>query len=201
MPSSVQKQRGKDQLRSNYATRVSTLLCCAAYSHLQQPTVMVNPEKQKARAPEIIDATGDPDLSDNASDSDDGHADADAGEGAAVPSSSTSAKKKKKKRSKAKKLLDGMINSKDGIPEEVVGTVLDKVKAEGGPAARDANAENVREALRQMKIMDVVQGKAGVGGQNKKDMGEHKVVLGCNFMSAMANFLRVSFGLHNLCHR
>ena len=127
MPSSVQKQRGKDQLRSNYATRVSTLLCCAAYSHLQQPTVMVNLEKQKARAPEIIDATGDPDLSDNASDSDDGHADADAAEGVAVPSSSTSAKKKKKKRSKAKKLLDGMINSKDGIPEEVVGTVLDKV--------------------------------------------------------------------------
>ncbi len=82
-----------------------------------------------------------------------------------------------------------MINSKDGIPErEVVGTVLDKVKAEGGPAALDANAENVREALRQMKIMDVVQGKAGVGGQNKKDMGEHKVVLGCNFMFGMANF-------------
>ncbi|KJA27117.1 hypothetical protein HYPSUDRAFT_987574 [Hypholoma sublateritium FD-334 SS-4] len=171
-PSTVQKQRGRDRLRSHYATRLA---------HATPPRSasipMVNPEKQKAKAPEIIDARGDPELSDNASDSDDGHTEADAAEGAAVPSSSTSAKKKKKKKSKAKKLLDGIINSKDGIPEEVVGTVLDKVKAEGGSAALEANAENVREALRQMKIMDVVRGKAGVGGLNKKDMGEHKVVL------------------------
>lgn len=132
---------------------------------------MANPEKQKAKQPEIIDATGDPDSPDNASDSDGENHDqvSVAGESSA-PSTSNSSKKKKKKKSKAKRLL-----GKDGIPQEVVDQVLDKVKAEGGPASLEVNAENVREALKQMKIMDVVQGKAGIGGLNKKDMGEHKV--------------------------
>lgn len=138
---------------------------------------MSNPEKQKAKDPEIIDATGDPDLSDNPSDSDgDDHVESIVTEGAAAHSTSSSSKKKKKKKSKAKKLLDSMIGNKDGIPQEVVDQVLDKVKAEGRPGSTEATAENVREALKQMKIMDVVQGKAGIGGTNKKDMGEHKVI-------------------------
>ncbi|KAF8965241.1 N-myristoyl transferase [Flammula alnicola] len=133
---------------------------------------MSNPQKQKAKEPEIIDAT---DSSDDHSESEreehGGELDA-AGETVA-PSPSTSSKKKKKKRSKAKRLLNA-IRGKDEIPQEVVDQVLDKVKAEGGPGSLEANAENIREALQQMKIMDVVQGKAGIGGFNKKDLGEHK---------------------------
>ncbi|KAF9484744.1 N-myristoyl transferase [Pholiota conissans] len=131
---------------------------------------MANPEKQKAKEPEIIDTTGGPDSSDHESDSDgEQHGQAGVAGESSVPSTSNSSKKKKKKKSKAKKLLPN-----DGIPQAVVDQVLDKVKAEGGPASLEVNAENVREALKQMRIMDVVQGKAGIGGLNKKDMGEHK---------------------------
>ncbi|KAF7363519.1 Glycylpeptide N-tetradecanoyltransferase [Mycena sanguinolenta] len=47
-------------------------------------------------------------------------------------------------------------------------------QADGAVSSADANEENVRQALEQMKIMDVVKGKAGIGGHNKKDMGAHK---------------------------
>lgn len=133
-------------------------------------------QKQKAKEPEIIDTTVDLDTSDNesASDGEEREEIALNGTAAPAPSASSSQKKKKKKKSKAKKLLNA-IRGKDEIPQEVIDQVLDKVKAEGGAAASEANAENVREALQQMKIMDVVKGKAGIGGINKKDMGEHKV--------------------------
>lgn len=84
--------------------------------------------------------------------------------------SSTSQKKKKKKK---KKFLGG---GKDEIPQNLVDRVLDKVKEEGAVAGSDnVNAENVREALEQLKIMEVAKGKVGLGGVNKKDIGEHKV--------------------------
>ncbi|CDO72929.1 hypothetical protein BN946_scf185002.g114 [Trametes cinnabarina] len=92
---------------------------------------------------------------------------------AATPS--TSSKKKKKKRSKALKALNALRGGgKDAIPEDLVKIVLDKVRAEGGEAAAHADPETVRMALEQMKIKDVIQGKAGIGGKNKKDMGGHK---------------------------
>jgi len=47
-------------------------------------------------------------------------------------------------------------------------------RQEGSVGSADANEDNVRQALEQMKIMDVVKGKAGIGGHNKKDMGAHK---------------------------
>ncbi|KDR81698.1 hypothetical protein GALMADRAFT_239825 [Galerina marginata CBS 339.88] len=135
---------------------------------------MSAPQKQKEKAPEIIDTTVEPDT-DNESDADlDAREDADAAmDDPSAPSTSTSQKKKKKKKSKAKKLLNAL-RGRDDIPQEVVDQVLEKVRAEGGSASLDANAENVREALQQMKIMDVVKGKAGIGGLNKKDLGEHK---------------------------
>lgn len=83
--------------------------------------------------------------------------------------SSTSQKKKKKKK---KKFLGG----KDDIPQNLVDRVLDQVKQDGAVASPDdINAENVREALEQLKIMEVAKGKVGLGGVNKKDIGEHKV--------------------------
>jgi glycylpeptide N-tetradecanoyltransferase len=91
---------------------------------------------------------------------------------AATPS--TSSKKKKKKKSKAARAL-AAIRNKSEIPSELVEHVLDAVKADGSVGSADATEENVRQALEQMKIMDVVKGKAGIGGHNKKDMGTHKV--------------------------
>ncbi|KAH9483926.1 Glycylpeptide N-tetradecanoyltransferase [Psilocybe cubensis] len=134
---------------------------------------MSAPSKQKEKAPEVIDATGDVESDDDQSGSDaevEGDTNVDALQ---APSTSASQKKKKKKKSKAKKVLDAL-RGKDEIPKEVVEQVLDKVKAEGGVGVADANIDNVRQALQQMKIMDVAQGKAGIGGFNKKDMGEHK---------------------------
>ncbi|KAG6868722.1 hypothetical protein C0993_011660 [Termitomyces sp. T159_Od127] len=91
-----------------------------------------------------------------------------------IASASTSSGKKKKKKSKASKALNALRGDSE-ISQRVVERVLDEVKAEGSTASAQANQENVREALEKLKIMDVVKGKAGIGGINKKDMGEHKV--------------------------
>ena len=87
---------------------------------------------------------------------------------------STSSNKKKKKRSKAAKALRAL-RGKDNIPQEVVDVVLDKVRTEHADTVPNADEETVRAALEQMKIKDVVQGKAALGGTNKKDVGTHKV--------------------------
>lgn len=123
---------------------------------------MASAQKFKAKAEDTLD-------SDLQSSSDTDHDSVD------IPSSSTSSqKKKKKKKSKLSKALD-TLRGKSEIPQELVDRVLDKVKAEGVAGSSEANEENVREALEQLKIMDVVKGKAGLGGINRKDMGEHKV--------------------------
>lgn len=136
--------------------------------------------QQKAKEKEIVDqaaalATGEEDAPSGSSGSED-EQDAAAGSSslqAATPS--TSSKKKKKKRSKAVKALNALRGGgKDAIPEDVVKIVLEKVRAEGGEAAAAADPELVRKALEQMKIKDVIQGKAGVGGRGKKDTGGHK---------------------------
>ncbi|KAF7305084.1 Glycylpeptide N-tetradecanoyltransferase [Mycena kentingensis (nom. inval.)] len=94
-----------------------------------------------------------------------------------APESSTAAasgkKKSKKKKSKAAKAL-AALRGRSEIPDEIVSQVLDKVKAEGSGDNEQIDEVTVRQALEQMKIMDVVKGKAGLGGFNKKDMGAHK---------------------------
>ncbi|KAJ7046884.1 N-myristoyl transferase [Mycena alexandri] len=121
---------------------------------------------QSSKIEEIIDTT-----QENPSDSD-SEVDHTLGEqDAAAPS--TSQKKKKKKKSKAAKAL-AAIRGRSEIPQELVDHVLDKVKADGAVGSDEANEDNVRQALEQMKIMDVVKGKAGLGGHNQKDMGAHK---------------------------
>ncbi|KAH8106829.1 N-myristoyl transferase [Cristinia sonorae] len=88
---------------------------------------------------------------------------------------STSSNKKKKKRSKALKALNSLRGGgKDKIPQELVDVVLNKVKTEHGDTVPDANEATVRAALEQMKIRDVIEGKSGIGGKNKKDVGTHK---------------------------
>lgn len=86
---------------------------------------------------------------------------------------STSSNKKKKKRSKALKALSALKGGKDSIPQDLVNVVLEKVKETG--QAPDADEETIRAALEHMKIKDVIQGKSGIGGKNKKDAGGHKV--------------------------
>lgn len=122
---------------------------------------------QSSKIEEIIDTT-----QENPSDSD-SEIDNTLGEPeTAAPS--TSQKKKKKKKSKAARAL-AAIRGRSEIPQELVDHVLEKVKADGAVGSDDATEDNVREALEQMKIMDVAKGKAGLGGYNKKDMGAHKV--------------------------
>ncbi|KII88343.1 hypothetical protein PLICRDRAFT_175942 [Plicaturopsis crispa FD-325 SS-3] len=129
---------------------------------------------QTARIEEVVDeteASARPD--DDASGSESGdsdHIDAEADNG--QPSSSAQKKKKKKKKSKAVKALNAL-RGKHEIPQELVDHVLDAVKNEHGDA-QEASEENVRAALEQLKVMDVVKGKAGLGGRGRKDMGEHK---------------------------
>jgi glycylpeptide N-tetradecanoyltransferase len=108
---------------------------------------------------------------------------------------STSQKKKKKK--KIKKALNAL-RAKDEIPQQVVNRVMDKVKEGHGEGSLNANEENVRAALEQLRIMDVAKGKAGLGGKNKKDMGQHKV---CTFHPVWTIFyVTSSFGERNPSH-
>lgn len=66
------------------------------------------------------------------------------------------------------------MRGKSEIPQELIGHVVDRVTAEHGPNTPAANEDNVRQALEQMKIMDVIKGKSGIAGRGKKAMGEHK---------------------------
>ena len=126
-------------------------------------------QKQKAKAEEIIDTTQDlEDISDAESGADEPI------ETPEIASPSTSQKKKKKKKSKASKALNAL-RGKTEIPQDLVDQVLEKVQTEDAVSPDAMNQENVREILEQLKIMDVVKGKAGLGGLNRKDLGEHKV--------------------------
>lgn len=113
-------------------------------------------------------------------DSDHEQSDPELGDSSTVPgepSSSSAGKKKKKKKSKASKALAAIrgAGNDDDLPQEVVDQVMEEIRTQGTLSPEELTAENIRDALQQMKILDVVKGKAGVGGINAKDMGEHKV--------------------------
>lgn len=134
----------------------------------------------KARAVEVIEDDAEH-RSSGSEGSEDEQGDIAAAE-ASTPS--TSSNKKKKKRSKALKALSALKGGKDNIPQDVVKAVLEKVQETG--QAPGADEATVRMALEQMKIKDVIQGKAGIGGKNKKDTGGHKVVdtsQSCNYQA------------------
>jgi len=87
------------------------------------------------------------------------------------PSRPTS-KKKKKKRSKVARAISALKG--DSVPQAVVDQVVAKVKEEHGENSAAADEETIREVLRQLKLKDVAEGKAGLGGKNRKDTGDHK---------------------------
>lgn len=113
------------------------------------------------------------DVRDNDELEDQNESDDDLGEDGPSSEQSSSKKKKKKKKSKAAKLLSAL--SKNEIPQELVDQVMDQVKAEGSIQSGEVTETAVREALEQMKLADFVKGKAGLGGNNQKDLGKHKV--------------------------
>jgi hypothetical protein len=93
-------------------------------------------------------------------------------DGSSSPAGGT---RKKKQKSKAAQVLNAL-RGKNEVPQELVDRVLDQVKDQQGEGS-SADSDNVRAVLEQLKIMDVLQGKSGIGGKNKKDMGEHKVII------------------------
>jgi len=99
-------------------------------------------------------------------------------EGVDTSQAASGPSKKKKKKSKALNALSGKFGS-DQIPQELVNRVMDEVKNTGQVADADVTEENVRLALEEMKITEVVKGKVGIGGHNAKDMGSHKVRVTC----------------------
>jgi glycylpeptide N-tetradecanoyltransferase len=157
---------------------------------------------QKARIDEAIDRT---EVDDNlellsGSSSDEHQPEASP---SAQPSSSTAStsapKKKKKKKSKATRAL-AALRPQETIPQAIVQEVLHKVKTEDGPGAHDINEVQVRKALEMLKVGDVIKGKAGIGGKNRKEMGEHKVceITSLGISPAFAKLS--SFGKHNQSH-
>ena len=90
------------------------------------------------------------------------------------PSGSTSNKKKKKKKSKAKRIIDAL-SSTNEVPQAVLEKVVEQVREDGAPGSENIETEDVRQVLQQIKIKDVLKGKATIGGNNRKDVGEHKV--------------------------
>ena len=82
-------------------------------------------------------------------------------------------KKKKKKKSKAAKALAALKG--ETVPQSLVDHVVKEVQAKHGPNMEGVDEAQVRMALDQLKVMDVLKGKSGFGGKNRKEMGEHKV--------------------------
>ncbi|KAG9102973.1 glycylpeptide N-tetradecanoyltransferase [Ceratobasidium sp. 370] len=80
------------------------------------------------------------------------------------------AKKKKKKKSKAAKLL--AVARGNDVPDEIVAQVTAAVQQQ--EEHKEVDEDEVLKALKAAKIMEMLQGKTGIGGKNAKDLGEHK---------------------------
>ncbi|QRV86720.1 glycylpeptide N-tetradecanoyltransferase [Ceratobasidium sp. AG-Ba] len=84
------------------------------------------------------------------------------------------AKKKKKKKSKAAAAAAKLLATARGndVPDAVVSHVTSIVQQQD--EHKNVDEEEVKKALQAMKIMEMLQGKTGIGGKNAKDLGEHK---------------------------
>jgi glycylpeptide N-tetradecanoyltransferase len=124
----------------------------------------------KARAQDIVEQTVEDDEGSASSDSD---APEPAASSSSTPAAGSSSKKKKKKKTKALKAL--LKGDKEKIPQALVNEVLQRAQQDPSAAGEIIDEDTVRHTMEQLKIMEVLKGKAGLGGKNKKEMGEHKV--------------------------
>jgi glycylpeptide N-tetradecanoyltransferase len=84
-----------------------------------------------------------------------------------APASSGSKKKKSKKKTKVSKMLQ----PGGEVPQQLVTHVVKEVQAKHGAGTEGTDEASVRALLEQLKIIDVLKGKSGIGGKNRKDMG------------------------------
>jgi hypothetical protein len=134
----------------------------------QAPEDSEDPEKQLTTEPAGPGA-GD----ESGSESDDAEVPADPAAAGSESGPSRPSKKKKKKRSKVARAISALKG--DSVPRAVVDQVMAKVVEEHGEDSAVADEDTVREVLKQLKLKDVAEGKAGLFGKNKKDTGDHKV--------------------------
>lgn len=127
----------------------------------------------KAKAPENPGPLeGQPIAEADAGDESGSDSEAEAPAAASAESGPSRPSKKKKKRSKISRAISALKG--DSVPQAVVDQVVAKVKEEHGEDSPAADEEAVRQLLQQLKLRDVVEGKAGFGGKHKKDTGGHK---------------------------
>jgi len=157
-------------------------------SKSKAPEDSISPEKQPI-------AEADPGADDESSSESDAEVPAAA---ASESGPSQPSKKKKKKRSKIARAVAALKG--DSVPQAVVDTVVAKVKEEHGEDSAAADEDTIRELLKQLKLKDVVEGKAGFGGKGRKDTGDHKACcrLGMDHRSGTDGARWRSSGRHNL---
>lgn len=157
-----------------------------------------SPERQPATEAEL--AAGDETSSESGTEvPETAAAEATAAAAASESGPSRPSKKKKKKRSKVARAISALKG--DSVPQAVVDQVVAKVKEEHGEDSAAADEDTVRELLKQLKLKDVAEGKAGLGGKNRKDTGDHKVCfylygeyIRCRSGGSMANVIGVVLG-------
>ena len=128
----------------------------------------------KAKAPEKFGTSEDQAIAEvDAGDESSSDSEAEVPASASAESGPSRPSKKKKKRSKISRAISALKG--DSVPQAIVDRVVAKVKEEHGEDSPAADEEAVRQLLQQLKLKDVVEGKAGFGGKHKKDTGGHKV--------------------------
>jgi hypothetical protein len=76
--------------------------------------------------------------------------------------------KKKKKRSKVSRAVSALKGG--SVPQAVVDQVVAKVREEHGEDSPAVDEETVCQLLKQLKLKDMAEGKAGLGGKYRKDV-------------------------------